>query len=121
MFGQPTHRKTVLETPKFRIRKGDTIRVIAGKEKGKVGKVLEVDTGRRRVYVEKVNIIKRHQKPSQKHRQGGIIEKEGPLHISKVMLVCQSCGKASRTGMKPVGDGEKTRYCKKCGEMIDRS
>jgi large subunit ribosomal protein L24 len=108
------------DIPKFRIRKGDTVRVVAGKEKGKTGKVLEVDPRKQKVYIEKINIIKRHTKPSQKRRQGGIIEKEGPLHISNVMLMCQNCGKPVRTGMKTVGDG-KIRYCKKCGESMDRA
>jgi len=107
-------------TPKFRIKKGDTVKVITGKEKGKTGKVLEVDTQKRKIYVEKVNFIKRHIRPSQKHRQGGIIEKEGPLHISNVMIVCQNCGKAVRIGIKSMDDGKKLRYCKKCSEIVDR-
>jgi large subunit ribosomal protein L24 len=108
-------------TPKFRIRKGDTVKVISGKEKGKTGQVLEVDTEKRKVYIEKINIIKRHTKPSQKRRQGGIIEKEGPMHIAKVMLVCRGCGKASRTGIRFLDDGKKMRYCKQCGEIVDKT
>ena len=107
--------------PKFRIKKGDTVMVISGKEKGKTGKVLEVDPQKHRIYVEKINSIKRHIRPSQKHRQGGIIEKEGPLHISKVMLVCHNCGKAVRTGIKHMDDGKKLRYCKRCSEIVDRA
>jgi len=106
--------------PKFRVRKGDTVMIMTGKDKGKTGKVLEVDRSSRRVFVEKLNIIKRHMKPSQQHRQGGIIEKEGPIQISNVMIVCHNCGKTSRVGMRRIDDGQKLRYCKKCGEVIDR-
>ena len=107
--------------PKFRIKKGDTVKVISGKEKGKTGKVLEIDTQKQRVYIEKINIIKRHMRPSQKHRQGGIIEKEGPMHISNVLFLCQNCGKPVRLGMKHMNDGKKLRYCKKRGEVVDRT
>jgi len=106
--------------PKFRVRKGDTVMIMTGKDKGKTGKVLEVDRSNRRVFVEKLNIIKRHMKPSQQHRQGGIIEKEGPIQLSNVMIVCHACGKTARVGMRRVDDGQKFRYCKKCGEVIDR-
>jgi large subunit ribosomal protein L24 len=106
--------------PKFKVRKGDMVMITAGKDKGKTGKVLEVDRSKRRVFVEKLNIIKRHMKPSQQHRQGGIIEKEASLHLSNVRVVCKSCGKSSRVGIRRMEDGEKLRYCKKCGEIIDR-
>ncbi|MBI3610635.1 MAG: 50S ribosomal protein L24 [Nitrospirae bacterium] len=105
--------------PKFKIRKGDTVMVMTGKDRGKTGKVLEVDRSKQRVFVEKLNIIKRHTKPSQKHRQGGIIEKEAPIQISNVMIVCRNCGKAVRIGMRRMEDGQKLRCCKKCGEIID--
>ena len=104
----------------YRIRKGDTVKVITGKDKGKTGKVLEVHPGKGRVFVEKLNIQKRHTRPSQKHRQGGIIEREGSIDISNVMLVCRSCGKAVRTGVRRLDDGQKLRVCKKCGEIIDK-
>lgn len=106
--------------PKFRVRKGDVVMITTGKDKGKTGKVLELDRSKQRVFVEKLNIIKRHMKPSQKHRQGGIIEMEGPIHLSNVMIVCPSCGKSSRAGIRRMEDGQKLRYCKKCGEIIDR-
>ncbi len=105
---------------RFKIRKGDTVMVTTGKDRGKTGKVLEVISSEGRVYVEKLNMIKRHTKPTQKHRQGGIIEKEAPIQISNVLILCQSCNKASRTGMRRLEDGTKLRYCKKCGEIIDR-
>lgn len=106
--------------PKFRIRKGDTVTVMSGKEKGKTGQILQVDPARQRVLVEKINMVKRHTKPSQKQRQGGIVEKEGTLHISNVMVVCRNCGKASRVGVKVLPDGKKLRFCKKCNEIVDK-
>jgi len=120
MRSQITIRALEEAAPKFRIKKGDTVKVITGKEKGKTGKVLEVDPPKHRIYVEKINFIKRHIRPSQKHRQGGIIEKEGSLHISNVMIVCQNCGKAVRIGIKYMDDGKKLRFCKKCSEVVDR-
>ena len=103
------------------IRKNDTVLVIAGKEKGKRGKVLFVIPSRNRVVVEHVNMIKRHQRPTQKIRQGGIIEREGSLHVSNVMLVCGKCGKPTRAGAQVLADGRRARACRKCGEIVDKS
>ena len=103
----------------FKIKKGDTVKVISGKEKGKTGQVLQVDRDNRKIFIEKVNMNKKHMKPSQKRRQGGIIDREGALNISNVMLVCRSCNQAVRVGMKILNDGKKLRYCKKCTEVID--
>ena len=103
------------------IRKNDTILVITGKEKGKRGRVLFVIPARGRVIVEHVNMIKRHQRPTQKLRQGGIIEREGSLHLSNVMLVCGKCGKATRAGVKVLADGRRVRVCRKCGEPMDKA
>jgi large subunit ribosomal protein L24 len=102
------------------IKKNDTVEVIAGKEKGKRGKVLFVLPERQRVVVERVNFIKRHQRPTQKVRQGGIIEREGSLHVSNVMLVCGKCGKATRTGAQALADGRKVRVCRRCNEIVDK-
>jgi large subunit ribosomal protein L24 len=102
------------------VRRGDTVGVIAGREKGKRGKVLRVFTDKGRVLVEHVNMIKKHQRPTQKLRQGGIIEREGPLALSNVLVVCNKCDKPSRTGVKILNDGRKLRTCKRCGEAIDR-
>src|SRR5687767_589174 len=102
------------------VRRGDTVGVIAGREKGKRGKVLRVLTGKGRVLVEHVNMVKRHQRPTQKLRQGGIIEREGPLALSNVLPICARCDKPSRTGVKVLGDGRKTRVCKRCGESMDK-
>ena len=103
-----------------RIRRGDTVAVMAGKERGKRGKVLRVlrDTGR--VVVEKVNMVKRHQRPTQKVRQGGIIERENPLALSNVLVVCGRCDRPVRTGIKVLTDGRKLRVCRRCGEAVDK-
>ena len=102
------------------VRRGDTVSVIAGREKGKRGKVLRILTGKGRVLVEHVNMVKKHQRPTQKLRQGGIIEREGALALSNVLVVCGRCDKPSRTGMKLLSDGRKVRSCKRCGEAIDK-
>jgi large subunit ribosomal protein L24 len=101
------------------IKKNDKVIVLAGKEKGKIGTVLKVDVDKDRVIVEKVNMVKRHTKPGGANAQGGIIEKEAPIHVSKVMLVCNKCAQPSRIGKKNLVDGAKVRFCKKCGELID--
>lgn len=105
---------------KIRVKKGDIVSILAGKDKGKSGKVLEIDSRKGRIFIEKLNLIKKHTKPSQKQRQGGIIEKEGPVNISNVLVVCQSCNKATRIGIRRIDDGTKFRFCKKCDEIIDR-
>jgi large subunit ribosomal protein L24 len=102
------------------VRRGDTVGVISGREKGKRGKVLRVLTDKGRVLVEHVNMIKKHQRPTQKLRQGGIIEREGALALSNVLVVCSKCDKPSRTGVKILADGRKVRTCKRCGEAIDK-
>ena len=102
------------------IKKNDTILVITGKEKGKKGRVLSVSPLKDQLLIEKVNIIKRHMKPTKKYAQGGIIEKEAPLHISNVMLVCPKCSKPTRIGNSLLQDGRKIRMCKKCREVIDQ-
>lgn len=101
------------------IRKNDKVVVRAGKEKGKIGSVLKVDSERGHVIVEKVNIVKRHTRPGGANAQGGIVEKEAPIRISNVMLVCTKCAEPSRIGKKVLEDGSKVRFCKKCGEFID--
>ena len=102
------------------VRQGDLVAVISGRERGKRGKVLRVLRDRGRVMVEKVNMIKRHQRPTQKLRQGGIIEREGALALANVLLVCGRCDRPSRTGIKVLGDGRRMRVCKRCGESIDK-
>jgi large subunit ribosomal protein L24 len=106
--------------PEVHVRRGDTVAVIAGRERGKRGKVLRVLTVAGRVVVEKVNMLKKHQRPTQKLRQGGIIEREGPLALSNVLIVCGRCDKPVRTGVKVLADGRKLRVCKRCGEPVDK-
>jgi large subunit ribosomal protein L24 len=98
-----------------RIRKGDTVVVIAGKEKGKRGKVLRILSKQQRVVIERVMMVKRHTKPSQKNPQGGILEKEGSVHLSNVALWCEKCAAPRRAGVKFNEAGGKLRVCKKCG------
>jgi large subunit ribosomal protein L24 len=100
------------------VRRNDQVEVITGKDKGRVGKVLRVLRDANRVVVEKVNVVKRHTKPSMANQQGGILEKEAPIHVSNVMLICAKCTKAVRVGSKVLEDGSKERVCKKCGETI---
>jgi large subunit ribosomal protein L24 len=105
--------------PRFRIRKDDQVMVMGGREKGKTGRVQRLIPVRGTVIVEKLNMVKRHERPSARHRHGGIVEKEAPIHISNVMLICGKCKKPVRTGGKFLEDGKKVRYCKKCGEVVD--
>jgi large subunit ribosomal protein L24 len=109
-----------MSRPHFRIKKNEEVEVIAGREKGKRGKVLKVIPKKERVVVEKVNFIKRHTRPGARSRQGGIVEKEGPLHISNVMLVCSKCERAVRVGYKILDDQRKVRHCRRCGEILDK-
>jgi large subunit ribosomal protein L24 len=101
------------------VKKNDTVRVIAGDEKGKQGRVLIVHPKGKMLVVEKLNIIKKHMKPSKKYTQGGIIEREAPIHMSDVMLVCSKCDKPTRIEQKVLESGSKVRACKKCGEVMD--
>lgn len=104
---------------KYRIKKNDVVQVIAGKDKGKSGKVMRVIPKKDRAIVEKINMVKRHMKPSQQTRQGGILEKEAPIAVSNLMLVCSKCTDPTRVGYKILDDDRKVRFCKKCGEVID--
>ncbi|HKC06351.1 MAG TPA: 50S ribosomal protein L24 [Candidatus Eisenbacteria bacterium] len=103
------------------VRKGDTVIVVAGKERGKKGKVLRVIPEKGRVVVERINMIKKHQRPTQKIRQGGIIEREGAIHLSNVMLVDPASDKPTRVGMKALSDGKKVRVARRSGEMLDKA
>jgi len=107
----------------FRIRKNDKVKVITGKDAGKVGKVLRILRKKDAVIVEKANIAKRHTKPNQYNNQkGGILDKEMPIPISNVMVLCSACGKATRVGYKYIdsdGKQKKVRFCKKCHEVME--
>jgi large subunit ribosomal protein L24 len=111
----------VMEAVRFHIRKNDLVQVVSGKEKGKTGKVLKILHKKNRVVVEKINFIKRHSRPTGHTRQGGIVQKEGAIHISNVLLVCPKCNQGVRTGKRVLEDGKKALVCKKCGELIERT
>ncbi len=102
------------------IRKEDTVVVLTGKEKGKRGRVIAVFTKTERLLVERVNMIKKHMKPNQQFKQGGIIEMEASLQSSNVMLVCPKCDKPTRVANQILQDGRKLRACKKCKEVMDQ-
>jgi large subunit ribosomal protein L24 len=102
------------------IRHGDIVKVMAGRSKGKTGKVLSVNREKRRVTVEHANIIKKHTRPNpQKNVRGGILDKEGPIHVSNVMLVCPGCGKNTRVGHAELSDGTKVRVCRRCNAKFE--
>jgi large subunit ribosomal protein L24 len=106
-----------LQTP---VRKNDTVVVIAGKDRGKRGRVLKVLPERNRVIVEGVNLIKRHTKPNPaRNIKGGIVEREASLHASNVQIVCPECGRPTRVGRRVLGDGRKVRVCRKCEGVLD--
>lgn len=103
---------------KINLKKGDTVKVIAGKEKGKTGKIMKILSKRGRVVIEKVNFIKKHQKPDAKGK-GGILEKEGSIDISNVMYFCAKCNSTVKIGHKVLDDGKKVRTCRDCNEIIE--
>jgi large subunit ribosomal protein L24 len=102
------------------IRHGDMVKIMAGRSKGKTGKVLSVNPLKRRVTVEHANMIKRHTRPNpSKNIKGGILEKEGPMNVSNVMLVCPGCGKHTRAGHTKLPDGTKVRVCRRCNTTFE--
>jgi large subunit ribosomal protein L24 len=102
-----------------RLRKDDTVMVIAGKERGKTGKVLRVLHDRDRVLIERVNLVKRHTKPRGVQQPGGIVEREASIHLSNVLPICGRCNKPARVGYRRLADGGGQRVCKRCGELLD--
>jgi len=104
---------------KSHIKKDDKVKVIAGKDKGKIGKILKVDRKKDRVLVENINVVKRHTRPTAKNRQGGIVESEATVPWSNVMLMCSKCLSPVRIQMRRLDDGKKVRSCRKCNEIID--
>jgi large subunit ribosomal protein L24 len=103
---------------KSRIRKNDTVMVVAGRDRGKTGKVLRVIPEEGRVVVERLNVVKRHSKPRGPASPGGIVEKEAPLDLSNVMIFCDRCNAPVRAGIKLAADGAKARICRRCGESL---
>ena len=105
---------------KYHIRKDDRVMVLSGRDKGKVGKVLKILPKKDRVIIEKINMIKKHQRATGKMgAQGGIVEKEGSLPIAKVALICAKCTDPTRVGRKTLEDGRRVRVCRRCGETMD--
>jgi len=111
--------KKAQEPVKVRLKKNDLVEVTTGKERGKTGKILRVIREKNQVVIEKVNLIKRHTRPSPTTGQGGIVEKEAPVFVSKVRLICPKCATGTRTRMTRTGEGKKVRVCLKCKELID--
>ncbi len=103
----------------MKIRKNDTVLVIAGKDRGKKGKVRKAMPKEQKVIVEGINMIKRHSRARGVARQAGIIELEAPVHVSNVMLICGKCNKPTRVGYRFLDDGRKVRVCRSCSEVID--
>src|SRR5690348_4020151 len=111
-MGQTRH------TPKFKVWKNDTVIVITGRERGKTGKVLRVLPTQGRVIVERLNMVKRHTKPRGAATPGGIVEREAPLDISNVMLMCDRCNAPVRVGFKLTADHSRSRVCRRCGDVL---
>jgi large subunit ribosomal protein L24 len=105
----------------MRIAKDDTVMVISGDDRGKTGKVLKVFPNNKRIIVEGVNFIKRHTKPKSRMQPGGVVEKEAPIHVSNVMVVCPRCGEGSRPKRDKLAEGRSVRRCGKCNEIIGKA
>ena len=101
------------------LKKNDQVEVIAGKDKSRVGKILRVLRDQDKVVVERINMIKRHTKPTEMNQQGQIVDKEAPIHVSNIQLICPECTITGRIGKKILEDGTKVRFCKSCGESIE--
>lgn len=101
------------------LKKNDQVEVITGRDKGRVGKILRVLPERNAVIVERVNVVKRHTKPRQQGQSGQIVEKEAPVDVSNVQIICPDCAATGRIGKKMLDDGTKVRVCKRCGESLD--
>ena len=101
------------------IRKNDSVMVIAGKERGKTGKVLRVLPEKNAVIIERISIVKRHTKPRGPQQSGGIVEKEAPINASNIMMMCDKCNAPVRIGHQELSDGKKIRICRRCNEALD--
>jgi large subunit ribosomal protein L24 len=101
------------------LKADDQVEVIAGKDKGRVGKILKIFPAENKAPVERINMIKRHTKPRDASQQGQIVEREAPIHVSNLQLICPECAQTGRVGRKVLEDGTKVRFCKKCGESIE--
>lgn len=112
--------REIVKAKRMNIKKGDTVVVITGKDAGKKGKVIATDPKAGRVYVDKVNIVSRHTKPTQASPQGGIVKKEAAIDASNVMVFCSNCNKAVRINKEVAADGSKQRKCNNCGSSLDK-
>ncbi len=112
--------KKITKAKKMHVKKGDTVVVITGKDAGKKGKIINANPKTGRVYVDKVNLVSRHTKPTQGAPQGGIIKKEAAMDSSNVMIFCSKCDKGVRVSKKILGDGSKIRVCPICGTEFDK-
>jgi len=108
-----------MQTGRNFLKVNDQVEIIAGKDKGRVGKIMKLHVRSNKAVVERANMIKRHTKPSASNQQGQIVEKEAPIHVSNLMLVCPKCTKTVRAGKRIMEDGSKVRVCKKCNETIE--
>ena len=108
-----------METMKTKIKKDDKVKVLTGKDKGKIGKVLKIVKKTNRIVIENINVVKANQRPTQANPQGGIVEKNMPVHVSNLMIMCNSCVKPTRISMKLLEDGKRVRICKQCNQQID--
>ncbi len=116
-----TLRHDRAERHTIQIRKGDNVKVLAGKDAGKSGRVLSIDARKNRLVVEHVAMIKRHTRPNpQKNVKGGIVEREASINVSNVMVICGSCGKHTRIGHTVQADGTKVRSCRRCNATMDQ-
>ncbi len=106
---------------KMRLRKGDRVYVVSGKDKGKEGKILRRDVAKELIVVENVNMVTKSMRPTQKNPKGGLVKLEAPFNASKAMLVCPNCGKPTRVSRAFLDSGKKVRVCKKCGEIVDKA
>lgn len=106
-------------TEKVHVKNGDTVMILSGKDRGKKGKVLKVDPNKGMVLVEGINMSTKHKKPKTRYEQGGILHQESPVNSSKAMLICNRCGEPTKVGKSISDNGDKSRVCKKCDEIID--
>jgi large subunit ribosomal protein L24 len=117
----PLRERIVMAPTTAGIKKGDQVRVMTGKDRGKIGRVLGVNPSKRTITVEHAGMIKRHTKPNPNQNiKGGIVDKEGPISISNVLLLCPSCNKGTRLGHKLLPDGTKERVCRRCGNTLEK-
>lgn len=103
-----------------RVKKNDTVMVTAGKEHGKIGKILRMLPEENRAIVERLNMVKRHTKPRGPQSPGGIVEKEASIHLSNLMPMCERCNAPVRVGTRVLQDGSKARFCRRCNELLDK-